>query len=131
MKTNRRASTFLTVAGVAGPSKVGCMFLLVVAACGAGSGSSTSSSTISAIELSPSPCAVTRTDSVRMAAVATMPDGTKENITSAAGVAWSTGNSNTATVDGTGVVVGVNDGITAITAAYQGATGSLDCTVGP
>jgi hypothetical protein len=27
--------------------------------------------------------------------------------------------------------VGVNAGITAVTAEYQGATGSINCTVGP
>jgi uncharacterized protein YjdB len=101
---------------------------LDVAACG---GSSTSSSTVSAIAISPSPCAVGRTDSVQMTATATLPDGTKENVTSSAGVTWTTGNSNTATADPTGVVVGVNAGVTAITAEYQDATGSINCTVGP
>ncbi len=38
---------------------------------------------------------------------------------------------NTATVDSTGNVVGVNAGVTSISAEYQGATGKVDCTVGP
>ena len=97
-------------------------------ACGS---SSTSSSTIAAIGISPSPCAVGRTDSVQMSALATLPGGTKESITSSAGVVWSTGNASTATVNAAGVVVGVNAGITAVTAEYQGASGSVDCTVGP
>jgi hypothetical protein len=101
---------------------------LAASACGAG-GSSTSSSSVSAIAVSPSPCAVGRTDSVQMSAVATLPNGTKQNLTSSSGVTWSTGNSNTATTNATGMVVGVNAGVTAITAEYQGATGTVDCTV--
>jgi len=98
--------------------------------CGA-SGSSTSSSTVSAIAVSPAPCAVGRTDSLQMSAVATMPDGTKQSLASRSGVEWTTGSSNTATVNPGGVLVGVNAGVTAVTAAYQGATGSIDCTIGP
>jgi S1-C subfamily serine protease len=94
-----------------------------------GCGSSSSSPAVSAIAVTPSPCAVGRTDSVQMTATATLPNGTTENITSDA--AWSTTNSQTATVNATGVVVGVNAGVTSITAAYEGATGSIDCTVGP
>jgi hypothetical protein len=97
--------------------------------CGA-SGASTSSSTVSAIAVSPAPCAVGRTDSVQMSAIATMPDGTKESLTSKA-VEWTTGNASTATVNAAGVLVGVNAGVTAVTVAYEGATGSIDCTVGP
>ncbi len=92
-------------------------------------GSSTSSSSVSAIGVSPSPCAVGRTDSQQMSASATLPDGTKKDVTAAA--TWSTDNSNTATVNPSGVVVGVNAGVTKITASYEGATGSVDCTVGP
>jgi len=92
-------------------------------------GSSTSSSTVSAIAISPDPCAVGRTDSVQLSAMATLPNGDKMAISSDA--VWSTANSNTATVDSSGVVVGVNAGVTSITASYSGATGSVDCTVGP
>ena len=66
-----------------------------------------------------------------MSALATLPNGTKESLASMSGVAWSTGNSSTATVNSTGILVGVNAGITAVTAEYQGASGSVDCTVGP
>jgi hypothetical protein len=102
--------------------------VLFVMAC---SGSSTSSPTVSTIVLSPSPCTVSRSNSVQLTAEATLPDGTKENVTSVSGTVWSTGNSNTATVNQSGVVVGVNLGVTAITAAFEGATGSVECTVGP
>jgi hypothetical protein len=97
----------------------------------AGCGSSTPSSTVSAIGISPDPCAVGRTNSIQMKAVATMPDGTKEDITTASGVQWSSGNSGTLTVNQSGVVVGVNAGITSVKVAYSGATGSVDCTVAP
>ena len=104
------------------------LVMFAAVACG---GSSASSSTVSAIAISPSPCAVGRTDSVQMAARATLPDGTQVQVGSNPGVAWTTGNSSTATVNATGMVVGVNAGITSVTAEYQGATGSVDCTVGP
>jgi hypothetical protein len=100
--------------------KLGIIIGIVVLAAAACGGSSTSSATISAIAISPSPCALGRTDSLQMSALATLPDGTKMDITSRQGVAWMTGNSNTATANPTGVVVGVNAGITAITAEYQG-----------
>jgi hypothetical protein len=76
---------------------------VVVCAIGCG-GSSTSSATVSAIAVSPSPCAVGRTDSIQMSALATLPNGTKEDITSNAETTWSSGNTNTATVDGAGTV---------------------------
>lgn len=101
----------------------------VGALCLACSGSSTSSATVSAIDLSPTPCTVGKSDSRTLTATATLPDGTKKDISSSA--TWSTDNSQTATVNGSGVVVGVNTGVTKITASYEGASGSEDCTVGP
>jgi len=106
---------------------VSVLSLAFASACS--SGSSTSSATVSAIAVSPNPCAVGHTDSVQMSALATLPDGTKKDITGSA--TWATDNSNTATVNGTGTVVGVNAGVTAISASYQGAEGKVDCTVGP
>ena len=105
-----------------------CIAIAMVAA---GCGSSTSSPTVSAIGVSPDPCAVGRTNSIQMKAQATMPDGSKKDITEASGVEWSSGNTNTLTVNQSGVVVGVNAGVTAVDVSYQGATGSIDCTVGP
>jgi trimeric autotransporter adhesin len=104
--------------------------ITLLGAIGVACGSSTSSGSVSAIALSPSPCGVARTSSVQMGAVATLSDGTKQDLGGRA-VTWTTGNTSTATVSATGVVVGVNVGVTEITAAYQGATGSLNCTVGP
>ncbi len=104
-------------------------FALLAMACSS-TGSSTSSSTVSAIALAPDPCALGRTKTQSMTATATLTNGTKQNITNAAGVVWSSANSNTATVSQQGVVVGVNTGSTGITVAFQGATGTLDCTIG-
>jgi len=66
-----------------------------------------------------------------MKAEATMPDGSKKDITTGSGVQWSSGNTGTLTVNQSGVVVGVNAGVTAVEVTYSGATGSIDCTVGP
>ena len=107
----------------------GVSVLSLVFASACSSDSSTSSSSVSAIAVSPNPCAVGKSDSVQMSALATLPDGTKQDITSTA--TWATANSNTATVDDKGNVVGVSAGVTSISAEYQGATGKVDCTVGP
>jgi uncharacterized protein YjdB len=104
-----------------------CLLGLAAAACG----SSTSSAQVSAIGVSPDPCAVGRTDTQQMSATATLTDGTKQNISSDQGARWSSANTGTATVSSSGVVVGVNAGVTSITIAFEGATGSLDCTVSP
>jgi hypothetical protein len=107
----------------------GVSVLSLVFASACSSSSSTSSSTVSAIAVSPNPCAVGKSDSVQMSALATLPDGTKQDVSSTA--TWETANSQTATVDGKGNLVGVNAGVTSISAEYQGATGKVDCTVGP
>jgi Bacterial Ig-like domain (group 2) len=104
---------------------VSCMLAAFSAACGG----STSSPNVSAISLSPSPCVLSRTNFRQLTAHATMPDGTKQDVTS--GASWSTDNMNTATVNKSGVVVGVNLGVTKITATYEGATGTEECTVAP
>ncbi len=98
---------------------------------GVGCASSTSSPSVSAIALSPSPCGVSRTRSVQMGALATLTDGTKVDIGRTSEATWSSANTDTATASKSGVVVGVNVGVTTITVAYKGATGSLDCTVTP
>jgi hypothetical protein len=105
--------------------------VVTLAALAAGCGSSTPSATVSAIAISPSICFVGRTNSKQLSAEATLPDGSKMDITSNAGTTWSTANSNTATVNSSGVVVGVNAGVTQVTASYGGASGSIDCTVTP
>jgi len=59
------------------------------------------------------------------------PGWDQEDVTSDPSTRWTSDNTNTATVDPKGVVVGVNAGITTITATYQGASGDVKCTVGP
>ncbi len=103
---------------------------LALVACSA-CGTSTSSSQVSAISITPDPCAVGRTATQQMTATATLNDGSKQGLSSAEGATWSSANTGTATVSNNGVVVGVNAGVTSITVAYEGATGSLNCTVGP
>lgn len=111
---------------------VAALFALPVLAFGSAcSSSDTSSATVSIIDLSPTPCAVTKTNSNQLTATATLPDGTKKDITTAAGVVWSTGNKDTATVSASGNVVGVNAGVVEIAATYQGAKGTASCTVTP
>lgn len=105
---------------------VSCTLAALATACG---GTSTPSSKVSAIELSPSPCVVSRTGSKQLTAHATLPDGTKRDITSDA--SWSTDNEHTATVSKSGMLVGVNGGVTKITVTYEGATGTEDCAVTP
>jgi len=107
----------------------GAALLLAAPACS--STSTMPSATVSAIAVSPNPCVVGHTDSRQMSALATLPDGTKKDVTSDPSTTWNSDNTNTATVDPTGVVVGVNAGITTITATYQGASGDVKCTVGP
>lgn len=83
---------------------------LAAVACGA-SGTSTSSQQVSAISISPDPCAVGRTATQQMTATATLNDGNKQSLSSAEGATWSSANTGTATVSSNGVVVGVNAGV--------------------
>ncbi len=103
--------------------------LALCAACG--TSNNTSSAAVSEISITPSPCGVGKGDTISAHAQATLPDGSKEDITSSAGVEWTSSNTNTLTVTNTGIVVGVSAGITNINVAYLGATASLGCTVTP
>jgi hypothetical protein len=110
-----------------------CLFLLGLGTLTLSGGcvaSSTSSATVSAISLSPAPCGLSRTNSVQMRAEATFTDGSKRNLGANEAV-WKTDKSDIITVSASGVVVGVNAGVGAVTAVYSGATGTLDCTVIP
>ena len=66
-----------------------------------------------------------------MSAEATFLDGTKQDVTSGNETRWSSENANIATVNASGIIVGVNPGVTAITAVFRGASGKLNCTVTP
>lgn len=99
--------------------------LLLLTACG----SSSSSNTVSSLTVTPSPCGLTRGNSIQLSAEATLPDGTKRDVSTAS--TWTTDNSQTATVNRAGVVVGVAVGVTGIRTEFEGASSKLDCTVGP
>ena len=68
---------------------------------------------------------------MQLTAVATMPDGTKHDVTKSSTTNWDIDNPQTATVNKSGVVVGVNVGVTKVKASYQGATTTVSCTVTP
>jgi minor extracellular serine protease Vpr len=109
--------------------KAGVAISWMLVALSTACGGSTPSSHVSAISLSPSPCVLSRTNSKQLTAHATMPDGTKRDVSGEA--SWKTDNPNTVTVDKSGVVVGVNVGVTKITVMFEGATGTEECTVTP
>jgi trimeric autotransporter adhesin len=127
MNRKKDPTTMNSILATWGSHATAVVAIMLCASC---VGSSTSSSTVSAIGLSPAPCGLSRTNSVQMSAEATLTDGTKRTL-GASEVVWKTENSNLATVSPTGIVVGVNAGIVAITAAYSGATGTLNCTIAP
>ena len=129
--TRRFSSSPSGVPAVSAGALAAFSALVLAGALAGGCASSTPSSTVSAIAISPSVCVVTRTNSKQLSAEATLPDGSKMDISSNSTTTWSTGNTNTATVNASGVVVGVNPGVTQITASYGGATGSIECTVSP
>jgi uncharacterized protein YjdB len=60
-----------------------------------------------------------------------MNNGSQNDITSSPGVSWTSSNNQTVTVSGAGALVGVNAGATNVSVAYQGATGTVNCTVSP
>ncbi len=116
------------VGGLLGALLAACA---VAVASGAAARSSNSSPPVSAIGISPSGCALGRTDSKQLAAEAILPDGTREDITSDPRTHWSTGSENVATASETGTVVGVNVGVTTVTVTFGGATRTVTCAVGP
>jgi uncharacterized protein YjdB len=75
--------------------------------------------------------AVLAGDHRQLAAVAVRADGTREDVTSAAGMVWASEDPQTATIDSNGNLVGVKAGSTHITASFGGATTSVVVTVVP
>lgn len=98
----RRASTAAVICAVA----------LLAAACG---NSATSSTTVSSLNVTGTAPAVGA--SAQFNAVATMADGSTQDVTSQA--AWSTSNAGVATVSSTGLVTGVATGSATVAATYQ------------
>jgi hypothetical protein len=81
--------------------------------------------TIASIAVTPGPATVEIGSSLQFTATATFTDGSKQNITSAAGTTWNSSNTNFATINATGNATGVAKGTTNITASAQGAKGTV------
>jgi ABC-type glycerol-3-phosphate transport system substrate-binding protein len=90
-----------------------------------GCSSTTPSATVSSVVVTGTTVGVGLT--VQFTATATMSDGTTQNVTSAA--AWQSSNPAVATV-ALGLVTGVTDGQTTITATYQGLSATDVAQVG-
>jgi len=89
-----------------------CAAALLAAACG---NSTTSSTTVSSLNVTGTAPAVGA--SAQFNAVATMADGSTQDVTSQA--TWSTSNAGVATVSSTGLVTGVAAGSATVAATYQ------------
>ncbi len=96
-----------------------------------GKDTSNTGAAVSEISVSPNPCAVGKGSSQQMTAQATFADGSKEDITKASDITWTSSNTGVATVDDKGNLVGVSGGGVTVTAGFQGKTGSAGCLVGP
>jgi uncharacterized protein YjdB len=90
-------------------------------------GSSTSPSTVSAVAVSGTPPAVGATS--QFSAMATLSDGTTQDVTNLA--TWVSSNTDEATVSSAGLVTGVGAGTVTIQATYQSVTGSDQITLTP
>jgi uncharacterized protein YjdB len=87
--------------------------------------SSTSPSTVSSIAVTGAAPAIGATS--QFTAMATMSDGTAQDVTSTA--TWTSSNTADATVSSTGAVTGVAPGTVAIQATFQNVTGSDQITL--
>ena len=99
-------------------------FVVFALACG---NSTTTPSTVSSIAVTGVAPAIGA--SVQFSAVATMSDGTAQDVTATA--TWTSSDTADATVSATGVVTGVAPGTVAIQATYQSVTGSDQITLTP
>ena len=92
-----------------------CGVALILAGC-----STTPSATVTSVSVTgPS---LTAGASAQFTAIALMSDGTTQDVTSAS--AWQSSNTAVATVSAAGLVTGLADGQTTITATYQGMAGT-------
>jgi uncharacterized protein YjdB len=87
--------------------------------------STTPSPTLKSVAITGPPVAVGAT--AQFVATATFTDGTTQNVTSTS--TWSSSNTAVATVNAAGVVTGVADGTSSITANYQGTIATDVATV--
>src|SRR5438552_3603039 len=98
--------------------------IMCALACG---GSSTSPSTVASIAVTGASPAIG--DTSQFSAVATMSDGTTQDVTGTS--TWSSSNTAEATVSATGVVTGVAAGTVSIQATYLSVTGADQITLTP
>ncbi|HUB02583.1 MAG TPA: Ig-like domain-containing protein [Terriglobales bacterium] len=80
------------------------------------------------IAVSPANQSIAKGDTVQFGAVGTYSDGSTQTLTDT--VTWGTSSSSVATVNAQGQLLGMSQGSTQVTAAYQGLTGSTTVTVG-
>jgi len=88
-------------------------------------------STTSTLSVAPNPAIVSKGNSTQLTAVATLADGTKRDVTTDPATIWASDNTQTATVDAEGLVVGVSIGVTSVGASFGGATSAVAVTVTP
>lgn len=81
---------------------------------------------IVSIAITPNSTVVT---TIQAVATATMSDGSTRDVTTAAGIEWASSDATKATVSAGGLITGVADGTTTITAKLGGVTGSRTYTV--
>jgi hypothetical protein len=120
MRSGRGASRSLRTAG----SGALCVALLSSAACGGTDPPSAS------VAILPSPCTIARDGSLQLVADVKMPVGFVMNVTNDPGTQWSSDDTSTVTVSATGAIMGVGVGSANVSASYDGATGTIVCTVG-
>jgi|SRR5215813_8380750 len=95
---------------------------VIAAACGSNSTSPTSVSSIAITGAAP-----VVGGSAQFAAIATMSNGTTQDVTGLS--AWSSSNTGAATVSSTGLVQGVGAGTTTVTATYLSVSGTDPITI--
>ena len=95
---------------------------VIAAACGS---TSTSPTTVSSIAVTGAAPVVGAT--AQFTAIATMSNGTTQDVTSLS--AWSSSNTGAATVSSTGVVTGVGEGAATVQATYLSVTGTDAITI--
>lgn len=100
--------------------------LNILVGCGSGSGPSQSSSNLQSITVVPASALVNIDNTEHFSAVGQFRDGSTRTLTA---VTWAAANGNIATVDNTGVAVGVSSGITKITASVSGVIGVATITI--
>lgn len=83
------------------------------------------------VALTPPSPVITTLTTVQLTAIATFQDGSTLDVTSNANTVWTSGTPGVATVNATGLVTGVTNGTTNVTAAFGGVTSANDLvTVG-